>query len=131
MKFGHLKDIRRVEFALPPDHPMTANVLGGKPAQKPKIYAGCPEWGEEGFLGRIYPKGTPKKNFLKVYATQFNAIELNATGYRTPPKSTIENWKNVVPEGFVFCPKISRPISHVNPIAKNPAEVKSFCESVH
>ncbi len=129
MKFGHLKDIKDIEFSLPPDHPMTQKVLK-KTSKKPEVYVGCPEWGEEGFLGKIYPKGTPKKDFLKVYATQFNAIELNATGYQIPNKKTVEGWKGVAPRGFKFCPKVSRPISHVNPLAKDKAALKQFCENI-
>ncbi len=131
MKFGHLEDISSIDFSLPSDHSITAKVLSNKPARQVKVYAGCPVWADKGFMGRIYPKGTKAKDYLKVYATQFNAIELNATGYQIPTKEEVRAWTSVVPKGFVFCPKISQPISHVRPLAKDREALNRFCDAMH
>jgi len=136
MKFGHLDEIKDIDFSMPPDHPMTAEVLKGKPAssamrKQPKIFAGLPEWGNEGFPGKIYPKGTKPKDYLKFYGPQFNAVELNATGYRVPSVKTVEGWTSTVPKGFIFCPKISQPISQVKPLGKDPVALKQFCDAMH
>jgi uncharacterized protein YecE (DUF72 family) len=130
MKFGRLTDISTANLTLPPDHPMTSEVLR-KSTTPPKIYVGCPVWGDKRFVGKIYPKGTKAKDFLKVYSTKFNAIELNATGYGIPSYADVEAWKNEVVDGFVFCPKVSRPISHVSPLAKDKAALKLFCNNMY
>jgi uncharacterized protein YecE (DUF72 family) len=131
MKFGHLDEIGTIDFSLPPDHPMTAKVLNGKPVKQPKIFSGLPEWGNDGFPGKIYPKGTKPKDYLKFYAPQFNAIELNATGYRVPSIKTVEGWTSVVQKGFIFCPKISQPISQVKPLGRDRDALKQFCDAMH
>ena len=131
MKFGHLDDVSTIEFSLPPDHPMTAKVLKGKPAKQLKIFSGLPEWGNEGFPGKIYPKGTKPKDYLKFYGPQFNVVELNATGYRVPSVKGVEAWTSVVPKDFIFCPKISQPISQVKPLGRNPVALKEFCDAMH
>jgi uncharacterized protein YecE (DUF72 family) len=131
MKFGHLDEISTINFSLPPDHPMTAKILKGKPAKAPKIFAGLPEWGNDGFPGKIYPKGTKPKDYLKFYAQQFNVIEQNMTLYRIPTKSMVEGWINVVPKGFLFCPKVSQPIVQVKPLGRNRAALTEFCDSMH
>jgi uncharacterized protein YecE (DUF72 family) len=130
MRFGHLDDVSTIDFSLPQDHPMTATVLK-KSAKRPRIFSGLPEWGNDGFPGKIYPKGTKPKDFLKFYAPQFNSIELNSTGYRIPSIKTVEGWTSVVPKGFIFCPKISQPISQVKPLGKDKAALKQFCDAMH
>jgi uncharacterized protein YecE (DUF72 family) len=131
MKFGHLEEISMIDFSLPSDHPMTAKVLSGNPVKQPKIYSGLPEWGNEGFPGKIYPKGTKPKDYLKFYAPQFNVVELNATGYRVPSIKTVEGWLGVVPKDFIFCPKISQPISQVKPLGRDRNALKQFCDAMH
>jgi uncharacterized protein YecE (DUF72 family) len=131
MKFGHLDEIGQVDFSLPPDHPMTVKVLKGKPAKKVNIYSGLPEWGNVGFPGKIYPKGIKPKDFLKFYSRQFNVIEQNMTLYRIPTRGMVEDWIAVVPKGFLFCPKVSQPISQVKPLGKNIRALTEFCDSMH
>jgi len=130
MEFGRLDNVDRVKFTLPPDHPMTSEVLGKSANKKPQVFAGCPVWGDPKFVGRIYPKGTKAGDFLKVYSTKFNAIELNMTGYRIPTREAVEAWANTVAKGFVFSPKVSKQISNSNPLGKDDAALQRFCENV-
>ncbi len=131
MKFGHLDEISTIDFSLPPDHPMTAQILNKKPIKNPKIYSGLPEWGNDGFPGKIYPRGTKPKGFLKFYAKQFNVIEQNMTLYRIPSRKMVEDWISMVPKGFLFCPKVSQPISQVKPLGRNRNALTEFCDSMH
>ena len=126
MKFGHLDDVNSIDFTLPPDHPVTAKVLKNKPVKKPHVYPGLAEWGNEGFPGKIYPKGTKAKDYLKLYGELFTVVELNATGYRIPGVKQVEGWVNAVPKGFKFCPKVSQPISQVKPLGKNRKALKQY-----
>lgn len=131
MKFGHLDDISNIDFSLPPDHPMTVQILNKKPVKKPNIYSGLAEWGNDGFPGKIYPKGTKPKDYLRFYAEQFNSIEQNMTLYRIPTRKMVEDWISVVPEGFIFCPKVSNPIVQVKPLGRNRAALTEFFDSMH
>ena len=63
---------------------------------------------EAGFLS---PQ-TAAEKVLEHYAARLNAVEINYTFHRTPSASTIENWVRLTPEGFRFCLKAHRKITH-------------------
>ncbi|WP_420573418.1 DUF72 domain-containing protein [Kordia sp.] len=110
MKFGKVPNPEQIDFTLPKNHPNTEVVL--QPYmndEKPSIYVGCAKWNRQDLKG-FYPRGT--KDELKYYASQFNAIELNATFYRMFPAEQFEKWRDKTPEGFKFFPKITQEISH-------------------
>jgi len=130
MKFGHLDEVSTIDFSMPADHPVTMNVLNKKPVKIPKIFCGLAEWGNEGFPGKIYPRGAKSKDYLKLYGEQFICVELNATGYRIPSVKTVEGWTSVVPEGFKFCPKVSQPISQVKPLGKDRNALQQFFDAM-
>ncbi len=131
MKFGHLDVVNSIDFSTPPDAPVTANVLHGKAAKNLHIFSGLAEWGNEGFPGKIYPKGTKPKDYLKLYGELFHCVELNATGYRVPTVKTVEGWVNAVPKDFIFCPKVSQPISQVKPLGRDKAALRQFYDAMH
>jgi uncharacterized protein YecE (DUF72 family) len=110
MKFGGVPSIQGIDLSLPPDHPDTLRVIGtGKRQGPPRIHVGCAKWNKTD-LQNFYPKGT--KDELAYYATQFNAIELNATFYRQFPPAQFTAWANKVPDGFQFYPKVVQEVSH-------------------
>jgi uncharacterized protein YecE (DUF72 family) len=109
MKFGQVDNPASVDFTIPADHPDTANVLKKSKAKDLKVYVGCAKWNKAD-LKNFYPKGT--KDELGYYSTQFNCIELNATFYRLFPAAQFEKWKEAVPDGFKFFPKLGQEISH-------------------
>lgn len=109
MKFGQVDKPGKIDFTLPPDHPDTSRVLKAARTKDFKLYVGCAKWNRSE-LKNFYPKGT--KDELTYYSTQFNCIELNATFYRLFPPSQFVQWKNTVPRGFKFFPKLGQEISH-------------------
>lgn len=113
MKFGQVDQPERIDFTLPQDHRDTKRVIETaftKTKNKDiQVYVGCAKWNKAELKG-FYPKGI--KDELAYYATQFNSIELNATFYRLFPKEQFEKWRDKVPEGFRFFPKITNMISH-------------------
>jgi uncharacterized protein YecE (DUF72 family) len=112
MRFGSASGSPPSDYALPPDHPGITRVLGGKKAEHPKVFAGGVLWADERFKGLIYPPDTRPADYVRQYTRQFSTIELNATHYRMPGPDTLQRWSEVAPEGFRFCPKIPREISH-------------------
>lgn len=126
MEFGRLtpEELETVDFALPPDHPDTTEVL--KPIDtQPEIYIGCAKWGRPDWVGKIYPKGSKPADFLSLYAKQFNSIELNSVFYQTPSPTQIENWYRSTPPGFLFVPKFPQPVTHL----KRLKEVKTLVDA--
>ncbi|HRH37496.1 MAG TPA: DUF72 domain-containing protein [Flavobacteriales bacterium] len=128
MKFGAVPSVKGIDLSLPPDHPETARVLGrGKRKGAPRIHVGCAKWNKADLVN-FYPKGT--KDELAYYATQFNAIELNATFYRFFPPQQFTTWAKKVPDGFLFFPKVTQDISHWKRLNEVTALVEGYAHAV-
>ncbi len=113
MKFGRTDDISSLNLSLPPDHSGNISLLKKLPvAKKQNIYLGGTKWGRKEWIGTLFPAEAKEKDLLYHYGKIFNSIELNATFHRFPPESWISKWKDQVPEGFKFCPKVYRSVSH-------------------
>ena len=63
-------------------------------------------------MGNFYPKSAKPADFLREYARRLTTIEGNTTFYAVPSQKTIEAWVEQMSEGFHFCPKIPKAISH-------------------
>jgi uncharacterized protein YecE (DUF72 family) len=92
------------------------------------FYIGCPIWSFKGWVGNFYPQGTKPADFLHEYTRRLTTVEGNTTFYAIPPKNTILNWATEMPEGFCFCPKIPRSISHEGTLAQHIEDALSFVE---
>ncbi len=69
----------------------------------------------------FYPKGLPAKAWFAYYAGHFSCVEINASFYRLPNEETVARWSAEAPEGFLFCPKMSRYLSHMKKL-RDPQE---------
>ncbi len=66
-----------------------------------------PDW-----VGTVYPAGTRPGAFLPAYAKLFDAVEINATYYRTPSPQTFARMVEKTPDGFTFVVKVPRAMTH-------------------
>jgi uncharacterized protein YecE (DUF72 family) len=112
MDFGKIAQVGNIDFTLPPDDPATARTLAAAGPGNLSVYVGCPVWQDDGMARKLCPKGTPKSKRLACYARQFNALELNATGYALG-SDLIGRWAAETPPEFRFCPKVPRDITLV------------------
>ncbi|HXV58437.1 MAG TPA: DUF72 domain-containing protein [Gaiellaceae bacterium] len=78
-----------------------------------EIRIGCSGWSYAHWRGVVYPDGLPQRRWLEHYATLFDTVEVNATFYRLPRRSTVAAWVAGTPQGFVFAVKGSRFLTHV------------------
>lgn len=127
MKFGSVQNIEGIDFTLPPDHPDTAIILGGKAEKKLTAFVGCAKWNKQD-LKNFYPKGI--KDELEYYASQFNSIELNATFYQALGNAQFKNWRAKTPKDFKFSPKIPQVISHLKRLNNVKTLTDEFCNSL-
>lgn len=111
MEFGKLDDISQVDWTLPADDPHNRRHLGGKPKEM-RLHFGAPAWGHKVWVGKIYPEGAKREEYLHYYSRFFNCIELNTSHYRIPGTEVTAEWVSQVPPEFRFCPKIYQGISH-------------------
>ena len=132
MKFGKLPSIEGVDFTLPSDPATNKSVLENNPHQTAptRIYIGCTGWSMKEWVGRVYPKGTKVKDYLRYYSQQFNTIELNTTHYRIPDEKTINKWYEESTADFRFCPKIPQSISHSRELGLGTELIPLFSRAV-
>src|SRR6476469_3095827 len=134
MEFGKVAQelIPQIDFTLPEDPKITKEILKSAPKQKLEAYVGCAKWGRKEWVGQIYPQKTKEANFLDEYVKHFNCIEMNATFYKINSPAMIKKWKEKAEgaEGFKFCPKISRPISHIKRLKDADDLTTAFYEGI-
>lgn len=135
MEFGKVSPelINQVDFKLPPDPELTKATLKSSGKHKLEAYVGCAKWGRKEWVGKIYPQGTKDANFLDEYVKHFNSIEMNSTFYKIYAPDTIKKWKDKAEANgkeFKFCPKISRPISHIKRLKDAEELTTAFYEGI-
>jgi uncharacterized protein YecE (DUF72 family) len=123
MDFGKIKGARKIDFAMPSDDAATARILSGlslssplktagdSTSTQPRFFIGGPLWQDDDMARRLCPPRTPKSKRLNCYSRQFNAVELNSTGYGMDA-ARVRQWAGEVAPGFLFCPKVPMDISH-------------------
>lgn len=116
MDFGKVAAAHNIDATLPPDDPATARVLAQAKNREGagtglRVHVGCPVWQDDGLAAKVLPPGTPRSRRLAGYSREFNALELNSTGYGLS-RERAAKWAAETPEGFRFCPKVPREITH-------------------
>lgn len=91
---------------------------------KPRL--GTSGWTYEHWKGTFYPENVPKRKWLEYFVSQFDSVELNASFYRIPQKSTVESWNTRVPDDFLFSVKFSRLLTHVKKLRNCRDEINWF-----
>lgn len=121
----------------PPQTDQDYESLGGEESHAdrvqpdaPQLRVGCAMWAHKAWPGRHFPADTKPGTELASYATWCTAVEGNTTFYATPPATTITRWRDDAPEGFQFCFKLPRTITHERRL-RNVAELTAeFCERI-
>ncbi len=133
MKFGRLENIEHLDFSLPNDHSFNKETFSKleKNKKTPQVYIGCPVWGDKGFVGKVYSKGTKSSDFLRQYCQQFNSIEVNSTHYNIPSVTQVAKWKQQATPGFIFCPKTPQFVSHRIELVDKVAVMDEFLGNIY
>ena len=80
--------------------------------ESPYLFIGTSGWSYKHWSGIFYPENIKPDKYLEHYITKFPCVELNASFYHLPLKTTVSGWLTRTPESFRFCPKLSRFITH-------------------
>lgn len=78
-----------------------------------RLFCGTSGFAYASWKPAFYPPKLSSKDFLKHYATRLNSVEANYTFRRLPSASTLENWVNCTPPGFMFALKANQRITHI------------------
>jgi uncharacterized protein YecE (DUF72 family) len=92
------------------------------------IHIGTSGWSYKHWKGIYYPEKLASTKWLLFYAQSFRATEINSSFYRIPLKETVLKWNQTVPEDFVFCPKMSRYLTHMKKLHDPEEPLKRFFE---
>jgi uncharacterized protein YecE (DUF72 family) len=76
------------------------------------LHIGTSGWSYTHWTGVFYPNDIKPDKYLEYYITKFDCVELNSSFYHLPLKSTVSGWMNRTSDTFMFCPKLSRFITH-------------------
>lgn len=78
----------------------------------PALHLGTSSWSSKDWAGVFYPPGIASRDFITAYAQHFSCVEIDATFYRIPARSTVRGWHDRTPEGFRFAAKVPQAVTH-------------------
>jgi uncharacterized protein YecE (DUF72 family) len=93
------------------------------------FYVGTSGWTYDHWKGDFYPEKLAKTRWFSYYASQFTAVEVNATFYRNFADSTYQKWRERVETGFRYVLKVPRLITHYKRLEGCEDEMRSFWRS--
>jgi uncharacterized protein YecE (DUF72 family) len=93
------------------------------------LYVGTSGYSYKEWKGSFYPEKIPAKDMLRYYSERLSTVEINATFYRMPQQSMLENWKQQVPPNFRFSLKAPQRVTHFKRLKETEAETKYFFET--
>ena len=93
------------------------------------LYVGTSGYSYKEWKGSFYPEKIPAKEMLHYYGERLSTVEINATFYRMPQKSMLENWKEQVPPNFRFSLKAPQRVTHFKRLKETEEETKYFFDT--
>jgi uncharacterized protein YecE (DUF72 family) len=90
------------------------------------LHIGTSGWSYKHWKGLYYPAGLATAKWLSFYAQTFSTTEINASFYRLPSPETVMKWMKQVPRRFVFCPKMSRYLTHLKKLNEPEEPLERF-----
>ncbi|HYX27500.1 MAG TPA: DUF72 domain-containing protein [Pyrinomonadaceae bacterium] len=91
-----------------------------------EIHIGTSGWNYKHWLGRFYPEKIRPPDMLAFYLQHFNTVELNNSFYHLPSIKSFRNWRETVPQDFVFAVKASRFITHMKKLKAPKTSTRKF-----
>jgi uncharacterized protein YecE (DUF72 family) len=92
------------------------------------FHIGTSGWSYKHWKGLFYPQGLKATEWIIFYASHFRITEINASFYSLPLRETVINWTKKVPENFLFCPKMSRYLTHMKKLTDPEETLERFFE---
>lgn len=86
------------------------------------LFVGTSGWAYKEWKPDFYPADVPQRAFLEYLGTRLSACEINATFRRMQADTTIQRWRDSVPDGFRFSTKAHQGLTHTKQLA--PTEDK-------
>lgn len=87
---------------------------------------GTSGWHYAHWRGTFYPPELATSEWLGYYLQRFDTVEINNSFYRTPSEATLAQWREAVPEGFVFAAKVQRYVTHMKKLLEPERTLGKF-----
>jgi uncharacterized protein YecE (DUF72 family) len=87
-------------------------------------------FGYDDWSGVFYPEGLKSADYLSSYARHFDTVELDTTFHAAPTPQRVARWEAAVPEGFRFCVKTPKDVTHASPPGTIADRVRPMIEFV-
>ncbi len=94
------------------------------------LYLGTSGWSYADWEGTLYPEALPSASRLAEYVKRYATVEIDSTFYGTPRRSTVRNWREVAPDGFLFAAKFPKEVTHERSLVGAEAETVSFMRTM-
>lgn len=94
------------------------------------LYIGTSGWSYTIWKPEFYPKNVASKNFLKYYATQLTAVEVNYTFRMRLAEKTAVGWMADVGPNFRFSLKANQYITHIRRLKDCEDPIQRFLTSL-
>ena len=94
-----------------------------------KYHLGCTAWGLKEWVGNFFTDDARQSDFLSQYASVFNSVEGNTSFYNIPSRETVLKWRKATPDGFKFCFKFHRSITHQKLLDDVEDDIRNFLET--
>jgi uncharacterized protein YecE (DUF72 family) len=94
------------------------------------LYLGTSGWSYADWEGTLYPEALPSASRLAEYVKRFATVEIDSTFYGIPRRSTVQKWREISPDGFLFAAKFPKEITHDRNLVGAEAEVESFIHTM-
>ena len=91
-----------------------AQTSGSIEPPEERLYLGTSGWSYADWEGTLYPEAIPSGSRLAEYVKHYATVEIDSTFYGIPRRSTVQNWREVAPDGFLFAAKFPQEITHEN-----------------
>ena len=95
-----------------------------------RIRVGCSGWSYEDWVGPFYPKQAKPKDFLRIYSSAFDTVEIDSSFYRIPNQFMISQWNKNTPANFLFCPKFPKKVTHDFKLQNTGSTVNFFYKTI-
>jgi uncharacterized protein YecE (DUF72 family) len=96
---------------------------------QPLFFVGTSGWTYEHWKGCFYPADLPKRRWFDYYRREFQAVEINATFYRSFTDQTFNNWRQRAPQGFAYVLKAPQLITHRKYLLDVDEDIRTFYQS--
>jgi len=93
---------------------------------KGKLFLGTQGFSFSDWVGPFYPAGTNRRAYLEEYALRLPIVEIDSTFYGVPRATTVQGWRERMPERFKFAAKFPKLITHEKKLDRAQGDAEAF-----